>query len=450
MFKQILCCCILGIALSTSPQAAAKGAGVFHPQTFTLDNGLQVVVISNHRAPVVMQAIVYKVGSKDEPLGKSGIAHFLEHLMFQGTPDVPAGQFAKIITRNGGSLNAFTSREQTAYYQQVSRNKLETIMKLEAGRMSGLSLLPKIIESERKVILEERRLRIDNKPGGILAEAAEAALYWHHPYGKPIIGWEHEMQTLNRQDALDFYNAWYVPNNAVLIFAGDITVAQIKPLVEKYYGAITKRPLPQRTQIKEPTHRGVSHRVTMKSPLVNHPTMHLLFSAPNYLEDPKTATAASVLSYMLAVGNNSILQKSLIEEQKIASSITLYYDKGYFGLGNYDLSTQPTPGRSIKDLEQAVQQEIQKLLKRPITKEEVEKAKARMVAGIAYAKDSAFGGASEIGRALSTGRTIEDVESWPDKIKAVTTEQVNAVLKQIFTAEASVTALLLPESKRKA
>ncbi len=435
--------------LAFSTTALAKSPGVFNPKTFTLANGLQVVVISNHRAPVVTQMVWYRAGSKDDPIGKSGIAHFLEHLMFKGTPDVPAGRFVEIISRNGGQQNAFTTRDYTVYFQEVVSDKIETIIELEAGRMSDLAFLPDLVETERAVIIEERRMRIDNKPQAILLEAANAAFFWHHPYGRPIIGWEHEMKTLNRDDAIKFYKTWYVPNNATLVFAGDVTVDKVKPLVEKYYGTIPRRQLPERQLVDEPTHRNVAQRIALSSQLVDHPNILFVYPAPNIRDNIKEVHAISVLTYILGEGATSKLYRSLIQQQKIAASINIGYDPGYFGPASFTLHSQPTPGNSIKALELAIKKELQTLLKQGVTRKEVENAKRRIIAGIAYVKDGSFGGAEDFGKVFSTNRKIDDIELWPEHIKAVTAEQVNTALKKIFSAKEHLTALLLPTAQKK-
>ncbi|MEX0759764.1 MAG: pitrilysin family protein, partial [Tistlia sp.] len=230
------------------------GAQVFEPTIFELDNGLQVVVVANSRAPVVTQMIWYKVGSADEPRGKSGIAHFLEHLMFKGTDSRAPGEFSDIVARHGGRENAFTSYDYTGYYQTVARDRLALMMELEADRMANLALTDAVVLPEREVILEERRQRIDNTPASQLQEMARGSLWLHHPYGTPIIGWESEMSALDTQDALDFYESWYAPNNAVLIVAGDVDPEAVRALAEEHYGPIPRKEVPPRRRVEEPHH----------------------------------------------------------------------------------------------------------------------------------------------------------------------------------------------------
>lgn len=427
--------------------AKAKEAGIFHPKTFTLQNGLQVVVITNARAPVVTQMLWYKVGSIDDPQGKSGLAHFLEHLMFKGTPQVPGDAFMEAITKIGGEQNAFTTSEYTCYYQKVSAAHLELAIRLEADRMAGLSLLPGPVKNESKVILEERRTRIDSDPGAILAEAANKAFYWHHPYGIPVIGWEHEMTSLTREDAKKFYKTWYIPNNAVLIFAGDVTVEKVKPLVEKYYGKVPQGKTPTRTHAQEPAHRGVLERVSLSSPYVDYPQWNRRYPAPNYKDDNDSYPyALDILSDILSNGATSLLYKNLVESKKMAAWVSAGYSPANFGPASFTVGAQPSQGHTPEEIEAAFEQEIAQLLKNGISKDDVEKAKRRKLVGISYLKDNVFGGAEELGMTLVTGRTIDDVESWPKKINAVTVRDVNAVLKLVFEAKDHVTTLLLPKN----
>lgn len=434
------------LAFLWSGVCGANERGIFHPQTFTLQNGLQVLVISNPRAPVVTQMLYYKVGSMDDPIGKSGLAHFLEHLMFKGTPQVPAGEFMEAITKIGGEQNAVTTFDYTYYYQKVSADHLELIIKLEADRMANLVLLPNIVENERKVILEERRLRTDNEPASILGEAVNKAFYWHHPYGRPPIGWEHEMKTLNQEDAKTFYKTWYAPNNAILIFAGDVTVEKVKPLIEKYYGKLPRREVPLRSHVQEPIHRNVSERLSLSSPLVDYLSWERHYPAPNFqVKNQVYPYALDVLSYILSNGATSIFYRNLVEGQKIVASINVNYSASNLGPAMFSISAQPSPSHTLEDVEVAIEKEIEMLIKNGISKEEVEKAKNRKLAGLAYLKDDVLSGAQEFGATLAIGRTINDIELWPERIKSVTVEDVNAVLKLVFEAKDHVTALLMPE-----
>ncbi len=422
---------------------AAQG-GIFNPETFTLDNGLQVVVISNHRAPVVSHFVFYRVGAADEPPGKSGIAHFLEHLMFKGTASIPPGEFSKIVARNGGRDNAFTSWDFTGYYQTVARDKLELVMKMEADRMTGLILTDELVLPERDVILEERSQRLDIRPAARLAEQMRAALYQNHPYGISIIGWEHEIRALTKADAIDFYRRHYRPNNAILLVAGDITAAELRPLAEKYYGAVAAGEDRDRVRPQEPEHLA-ARTVVLKDPRVGQPRWYRDYLAPSYNKgDTVHAYPLQVLAEFLGGGSTSLLFRRLVVEGQLATSVGAGYDAMNLGPGEFGLSALPRDGVTVEEVAAGVMDEIAKLLADGVDAEDVERAKGRLQAGAIYARDSLSTGARVIGMALTTGRTIDDVESWADRIAAVTPEQVNAAAKAVFVEERSVTGFLLP------
>jgi zinc protease len=439
-------CLILaaGLALGVAVAIPAR-AQVFNPETFTLANGLQVVVISNHRSPIVTQMVWYKTGAADEVWGRSGIAHFLEHLMFRGTRDIPAGEFSKIVARNGGRDNAFTSYDYTAYFQNVSRDRLELVMKMEAGRMAGLTLTDAVVNPERDVILEERRQVIENRPSALMREQLSAALFLNHPYGRPIIGWEHEMRALTREDAVAWYDKYYNPSNAILIVAGDITVAELKPLAEKYYGPIPGRALPPRVRPEEPPPRA-ARRVEIKDPRVAQAQLTRSYLAPSYRAgQTEYAYPLQVLAELLGGATTSRLNRALVLEQQVATGAGAWYDPSALDLGTFGVSASARSGVEIRDVEAALDAQIQKLLTEGASEDEVARAKSRMRASAIYARDSLSTGARVIGSALTTGQTIEDVEAWPQRIGAVTAAQVNAAARAILLPEASVTGLLLPK-----
>jgi len=442
LFHHLVLAAGLLAALASARPAAAQ---VFNPETFTLTNGLQVVVISNHRSPIVTQMVWYKTGAADETWGKSGIAHFLEHLMFRGTREVAPGEFSKIVARNGGRDNAFTSYDYTAYFQNVSRDRLELVMKMEADRMAGLTLTDEVVNPERDVILEERRQVVENRPSSLLREQMGAALFLNHPYHRPIIGWEHEMRALTREDAIAWYEKYYNPSNAILIVAGDITVAELKPLAEKYYGPIPGRVLPQRVRPEEPPPR-VARRIELKDQRVAQPSISRNYLAPSYRAGAKEhAYALQVLAELLGGATTSRLNRTLVLEQEVATNAGAWYDPQAFDLGTFGLSASARSGVDIAKVEAALDAQIQKLLTEGASEDEVERAKSRMRASAIYARDSLSTGARVIGAALTTGQTIEDVEAWPQRIGAVTAAQVNAAARAVLQPERSVTGLLLPK-----
>jgi zinc protease len=424
-------------------------AAVFNPETFMLPNGMQVVVIPNRRAPIVIHMVWYKVGAADEPRGKSGIAHFLEHLMFKGTKTVPPGEFSKIVARNGGQDNAFTTQDYTAYFQKVARDKLELVMRLESDRMRNLVLTDKVVLPERDVVLEERRSRTDNEPSSQLYEQTQTALFMHHPYRIPVIGWKHEIEKLTTKDAMDFYARFYAPNNAILIVAGDVNAAELKPLAEKYYGVIPRGPDITRDRTAEPM-RYAAARLEMKSPRAGEPSWSRAYLAPSY----RTATgneayALQVLSEIMGGGATSRLYRKLVEEEGVASSAGVWYGANDYDSSTFHISASPREGDRVDGVETAIDAEIALLLKDGVTEDEVKRAQNSMIASAVYARDSLRAAPNVIGRALTTGGTIADVESWPERIRAVTAAEVNAAAKMLFVAKNSVTSVLLPDGERR-
>lgn len=442
LFSRLVLAIALLVGAALQRPAAAQ---VFNPETFTLANGLQVVVISNHRSPIITHMAWYKTGAADEVWGKSGIAHFLEHLMFRGTREIPPGEFSKIVARNGGRDNAFTSYDYTGYFQNVSRDRLELVMKMESDRMTGLALTDAVVDPERDVILEERRQVVENRPGSLLREQMNAALFLNHPYGRPVIGWEHEMRALTRADAVAWYETHYTPNNAILIVAGDITVADLKPLAEKYYGPIPSRAVPPRVRPQEPPPRA-ARRVELKDQRVAQPSISRSYLAPSYAAGEKEhAYALQVLAELLGGAATSRLNRTVVLEQQLATSAGAWYDPTALDSGTFGVSASARSGVEIKDVEAALDAQIQKLLTDGASEDEVERAKQRMRAAAIYARDSLSTGARVIGAALTTGQTIADVEAWPQRIGEVTAAQVNAAARAILLPERSVTGLLLPK-----
>ena len=438
-------CALALLLLAPGPEGSA-GAGVFDPETFTLKNGMAVVVIPNHRVPVVTHMVWYKVGSADEPPGKSGIAHFLEHLMFKGTRKLASGEFSRILARNGGRENAFTSPDYTGYYQSIAVDRLEMVMEMEADRMTNLVFDAKEVEPERQVIFEERRNRTGNNPSALLAEHVNATLYLNHPYRRPIIGWEHEIRGLTIADLKSFYRRWYVPNNAILVVAGDITAEELRPLAEKTYGRIPAAPARLRVRPGEPPHRA-ARRVTLKDPRVRQPSWSRTFLAPSYTEGAtEHVYALQVLAEILG-GATGPLYRSLVVEQKLAVSAGAYFEPDRLGPGTFGFYASPRPGVSMEKLEAAMEAELARVVDKGVTGKEARRAKGRLQAEAVYARDSLGTGARVLGGALAIGLTVEDVESWPERIGAVTVPEINAAARDVLGQAASVTALLLPEDK---
>ncbi|MBI1774339.1 MAG: insulinase family protein [Proteobacteria bacterium] len=434
----------LVLAVCLGPSWAAAAA-LFNAERATLPNGLEIVVIPNHRAPLVAHMVWYKVGSADERPGKTGIAHFLEHLMFKGTSTLAAGEFARVISRNGGQDNAFTSYDYTGFYQDIAADRLELVMRLEADRMANLKPAEAEVRSERDVILEERRSRVDNSPAALLHEEKSNALFLNHPYRMPVIGWAHEMQGLTREDALDFYRRYYMPNNAVLVVAGDVTMAEVRRLAEKYYGVIPAGSVPERSWTSEPPHQAAK-RVSLTSPLVGNASLSRSYLAPSYQNGPSEhAYALQVLAEVLGSGPTSRLERALVRDGGAATRAGAGYAPDPIGPSTFDVYASPREGRTVEECEAAIDQVLARLLADGVEADEVERAKLRMQASYLYALDSTRGPARLFGEALVRGRTIADIEAWPERIAKVTREDVERAARAVIRLESSVTGVLLPK-----
>jgi zinc protease len=423
---------------------AASASGMFNPDSFTLDNGMQVVVIENHRAPVVSHWVWYKVGTADSPVGKSGLPHFVEHLMFKGTDEIPPGEFSRIVARHGGNDNAMTSADFTAYFQNIARDRLEMVMEMEADRMANLRLELEQVLSERDVVLEERRSRVDNQPSALWAEQLSAAQYLNHPYRLPIIGWYHEIESYTKEDALAFYDAWYAPNNAILVVAGAVTAEELKPLAERTYGQVQSREVPERTRLVEPP-QIVERRIELAHERVEQPSLMRSYLAPSFATaEGGEAYALEVLAELFGSGGTSRLYRSLVVEQGLATSAGAFYRGSSLDLTTFRVYASPRPGGDLDALEAAIDAEIARLLEGGVTPEEVARVQKRMIAEAVYARDSLTTAVRVFGSALTTGSTIEDVEAWPERVAEVTPEAVLEAARLVFDRDRSVTGRLIP------
>jgi zinc protease len=428
-------------ALAASAPAAAQ---IFNPTTFTLDNGLEIVVIENHRAPVVTHMLWYKVGAADEPPGKSGIAHFLEHLMFKGTLKYPNGEFSEIVARNGGRENAFTSQDYTGYFQTVAADRLELMMQLEADRMTNLVLTEAVIEPERRVILEERRSRVENDPATVLYEQVGAATWLNHPYRLPVIGWAHEIAALTRDEIIDFYRRWYAPNNAVLVVAGDVEPATVRALAAKHYGPIPRGDVPPRLRPSEPPQKS-AREVVLRDARVKQPSWSRRYLAPSFSSDARgQAYALEVLSEILGGGATSRLYRSLVVDRDVAVSAGAWYSPGDLDSSTFVIGFSPRQGVEMATATQALEAEIARLVDEGVTADEVARARQRLIYSTVFAQDSLGASARMFGAALTTGRSAADVEAWPQRIAAVSVDEVNAAARAVLRPDISTTGLLLP------
>jgi len=418
------------------------------PASFTLQNGLQVVVIPDHRTPVVTQMIWYKVGSADETPGKSGLAHFLEHLMFKGTEKHPAGEFSKTVLQVGGQENAFTSTDYTGYYQRVPRDQLARMIEFEADRMTGLILKDENVLPERDVVLEEFNMRVANNPDARLTEQIMAALYLNHPYGRPVIGWRQEIEKLDREDALAFYKRFYAPNNAILIIAGDVEVGEVRPLVEKFYGPVPAQPsIPaRRIRPQEPV-PAAPRTVTLSDPRVEQTNLRRYYLVPSSTTAAAGESAAlDVLAQLMGSGANSYLYRSLVIHKQLAISAGAGYQGTALDPTQFQISVSPKPGVEFSQIEQAIDAVIADMSQNPPRAEDLERVKTQLIAEAVYAQDNQATMARWYGGALTSGLSIEDIRSWPDRIRAVTAEQVRDAAQKWLDKKRSVTGYLIKDS----
>ena len=410
--------------------------------SFKLDNGMDVVVIEDHRTPVVTHMVWYRIGSADELRGVSGIAHFLEHLMFKGTDEIPDGAFSKIIAANGGRDNAFTSWDYTGYFQRIAADRLELVMKMEADRMVDVVITEEHVRTERDVIIEERNSRTDNSPDGLFAEQIRAALWLNHPYGVPIIGWRREMEELSLQDALEFYERFYAPDNAILVVAGAVTPERVRELAEKHYGPLKPSGRPPEARPGEPPHLA-ARRIQMEDARVRQPYMWRSYLVPTYSPDkPGESAALSILSDILSDGITSRLSQSLQVQKKIAISTGGWYSAQYRDETSFNVYAVPAASSSLEEVEAAVDAEIARMIAEGPTEEELARVKRVARAGRIFQQDDQASLARMYGSVLAVGRTVEDVQNWPKVYEAVTAEDVRAVAEKYLKIERSVTGWL--------
>jgi len=437
--------------LSGLRSVAAAGPEVSH---FTLANGLEVVVVEDHRTPVVTHMVWYKVGAADETPGKSGLAHFLEHLMFKGTAKNPAGRFSQVVATIGGQENAFTSSDYTGYYQRVSRDKLKMLMEFESDRMTGLVLTDDVVKPELNVVLEEQNMRVANNPGARLGEQMDAALYLNHPYGRPVIGWRREIEALNREEAIAFYKRFYTPNNAILIVAGDVTADEIRTLANETYGKVPRvAEVAPRKRPQEPE-PAAARTVTLADPRVTQPSLQRYYLVPSVATaKPRQSEALEVLAYILGSGSNSRLYRALVVDRGLAVSAGAWYTGSALDDTKFGISSTPRPNVTLPQLEDAVDAVIAEFLDKGVTAQELDVAKTRLIAETVFAQDNQATLARWYGTALTTGSTVADVKSWPDRIGKVTADEVRDVARQFLDKKRSVTGYLVkqlgrPEDKR--
>ena len=416
-----------------------------NPYEHTLANGLKIIVKEDHRAPTAVHMVWYRAGSMDENNGATGVAHVLEHMMFKGTPKVGPGEFNRLVAAAGGRDNAFTSRDYTAYFQQVPKEKLDEMIALEADRMRHLTLSADEFAQEIKVVMEERRLRTDDQPQSLLFETMNAVAFKVHPYRWPIIGWMDDLESMTVQDARDWYERWYVPNNATMVVVGDVDHKAVFTAAEKQYGALKARPLPVRKPQEEPTQAGI-RRVTVKAP-AELPVVIMGYRAPvirNVAQDVDPY-ALELLAGVLSGHGAARFSKSLVREQRLAVSAGAEYDASARGPGMFYLVGTPSQGKTVAEMEAGLRAEITRVQADGITAEELNRTKAQLVASEIYKLDSMFAQAMEIGQLEIVGLPYQSGEQIIEKLKAVTAEQVQEVAKRYFVDESLTVGVLDPQ-----
>ena len=442
-FTRSIAAMVAAMAALIALPASAQNDPNWKPETFTLANGMKAVVLPDHRAPVVTHMLWYRVGSADEVKGKSGLAHFLEHLMFKATDDIPAGEFSKIVARNGGQDNASTSLDYTNYYFRIAKDRLPQMMRMEADRMVHLKLDEKEVIPELNVVREERRQNVESSPAAVLDEMVSAEMYAGHPYAIPVIGRMDELAKLTRDDAVDWYRTWYGPENAILVVAGDITAAELKPLAEDIYGAI-----PRRGDLKVrklPAVQGLTRSVELSH---SDPKVSQASWSRSWLgvaTGDRDAEALQVGIEILAGGRTCRHYRELNERGEAVMSGG--YSMAMEGRGIVSISATPAPGVSIEEIEAASAELTAKFLREGPTAEELERAKKMIAASAIFTRDNQMSMVNWYGELLTAGQTVEQIEGWDERIRAVTAADVVRAMSRYLAGTNYVDAVLLPEGR---
>jgi zinc protease len=438
---------VLAFALAAVATCARAESG---PQVadFKLANGLEVVVLPDHRAPVVTHMIWYKVGAADETPGKSGLAHYLEHLMFKGTAKNPGNTFSQAVAAIGGEENAFTASDYTGFYERVPREHLKEMMAFEADRMTNLTLTDAVARPELKVVLEELNMRVANNPGARLDEQMDAALYLNHPYHRPVIGWRHEVEKLNYTDALAFYRRFYTPNNAVVVVAGDVTPDEVKADADATYGKVAVRAeIGPRVRPTEPV-QDAPRTVTLADGRVEQPSVQRYYLAPSAsTAKPGEEEALDVLATVLGKDANSRLYKTLVMDKGLALNAGAFYSDTALDYGKFGVYAAPKPGVTLHAVEAAMDGVLDDVIQHGITADELDRAKTGLIADAVYAQDNQATLARWYGAGLTTGQTVAGVSGWPDRVRAVTVAQVQEAARQWLDIRRSVTGYLVKSLK---
>ncbi|MEJ2107135.1 MAG: pitrilysin family protein [Acidiferrobacteraceae bacterium] len=424
--------------------AAIALSGCSRTHETTLANGMRIIVQEDHRSPVVVSQVWYKVGGIDEPKGITGISHVLEHMMFKGTKKHPAGEFSRIIAENGGRENAFTSRDYTVYFQTLEKSRLPIAFELEADRMQNLTLDPKEFKKELQVVMEERRMRTEDSPAGRLYEGFSAAAFHVHPYGNPIIGWSEDLKHLTVDKVRDWYKRFYAPNNATLVVVGDVKPKEVIELARKYFGPVPRHKINRTIPPPEPPQKETRH-VEVSVP-AKVPQIMIGFHTPvlGKTKKPWEPYALDVLSGLLSGGKSARLPQELVRRQRVAVAADSGYDDIARAPDLFTLSATPANGHTVKDVQQALLQQIERIKDDPITKQEMDRVKAQVTASDVYQRDSMFYQALEIGMLATTGLDWRLIDSYANQINSVTPEQVREVAKRYLVPKNMTVAVLKP------
>jgi zinc protease len=436
------CLCLLLLAGFAAPCAAAPAGATSEHK---LDNGLRIIVKTDRRAPVVVAMVWYKVGSIDELTGNTGIAHVLEHMAFKGTPSVPGGEYSRLIAEAGGSYNAFTSHDATGYFASLQKSRLPLMLRLEADRMTNLVLSAEEFKKEIRVVMEERRLRTEDRPRGLVSEQLMASALTAHPYKNPIIGWMSDLENMRIEDVREFYRRWYAPNNAILVVVGDVEADEVVALARKYFGPIRARELPARTATTEPAQRG-TRRAVVKAP-AELPYLSMAFPTPLLRDAAQDwePYALEMLASVLSGSEAARLRRILIREERLATSVSASYDGVARGPGFFYLGATPIPGRTVAEVEQALRREMARIIEQGVEADELERARAQAVAGHVYQRDSMMFQARQIGVLEISGIPHDTIDLQLEKLRQVTSDQVREVARKYFRDEALTIVELDPQ-----
>ena len=439
-FYLMLCC----------PSAwAATDAGLANTYEFQLSNGLKLIVREDHRAPTVAHMVWYRAGSMDEVNGKTGVAHVLEHMMFKGTDKVKSGEFSRLVAAVGGRENAFTSRDYTAYFQQVEKSKLDEVMKLEADRMSNLNFDDAEFLKEIQVVMEERRLRTEDNPSSLLNESLMATAYMSSPYRHPVVGWMNDLVNMKAADARDWYRSWYKPNNATVVIAGDVDPKAILQAVEKYYGVASARALPERKPQIEPPQKGIK-RVQVKAP-ADSAQLAMAWKVPKLqvgkLEDDEPY-ALELLAAVLDGYDNARLNRTLVKQERVVNDVGVGYDMISRGPELFLISTSMAKGKTVEQAESSIRKALKEIVDKGILESELKRIKVRILSDQIYKRDSIFGQAMEIGSTEMAGFSWRDIDVMLEKMQTITPSQVQAVAKKYLVDEGLTIAVLDPQARQ--